>query len=470
MADWSPFYVLPQAELSSAGLLKIDTTDQEVELLRRTNIELRYDGDEPMGSSSSSASTAANRPKGLVGDWSPRTANLSVIVTTHRLVMVDTNHDHRFIHLSNVHIVRGSGGPSFQHPRATYKVILSTYTYGDVLIVFRSNLNQSQKDRDVILQQLETCLTRKSWESVQRLQERQATQNAAARRRVGVDHILTKQKLQQQQARTLASQAFDGDTNALLEQAGELLQVIQKSKALLDKFDKDGSGGGSGRSAEDREAAEKLAGLLSDMGMTSALTKSQIVGSSSSLPGTGSGGNKFLKRGGSSTIVEVDKMTASQRQYYELTARQVADFLLPRLQAGYTGRGEGSSKGIMSLTDVYCLFNRARGTNLISPEDLRQACALLNDLNVGLSQKTFPSGIIVVQLDSMAIDKDHSERTETILNLCRPSTTALEASHVLDLPPILAMEQLEEAERLGILCRDTTLETIRFYPNRFVEW
>jgi hypothetical protein len=40
----------------------------------------------------------------------------------------------------------------------------------------------------------------------------------------------------------------------------------------------------------------------------------------------------------------------------------------------------------------------------------------------------------------------------------------------LKVSPLLALEQLQDAEQAGWLCRDTTLETIVFYPNRFSEW
>lgn len=113
------------------------------------------------------------------------------------------------------------------------------------------------------------------------------------------------------------------------------------------------------------------------------------------------------------------------------------------------------------------MFNRARGTNLISPEDLRQACDLLGELHLGISQRTFPSGIVVLQLDQQFTTTGENQK-KSLLELC--PTTALEASHTLKLSPLLALEQLEEAERQGILCRDTTLETTRFYPNRFDEW
>lgn len=52
---------------------------------------------------------------------------------------------------------------------------------------------------------------------------------------------------------------------------------------------------------------------------------------------------------------------------------QLADFVkLPLEKSG----------GMIALVDVYCLFNRARGTELISPEDLLQACALWEKLDV----------------------------------------------------------------------------------------
>lgn len=46
---------------------------------------------------------------------------------------------------------------------------------------------------------------------------------------------------------------------------------------------------------------------------------------------------------------------------------QLADFLVGPMQR---------SGGIMPLPDVYCLYNRARGTELISPDDLISAVKL----------------------------------------------------------------------------------------------
>lgn len=60
-------------------------------------------------------------------------------------------------------------------------------------------------------------------------------------------------------------------------------------------------------------------------------------------------------------------MLAGARYHVEL-CRQLADFLAEPL---------ARARGLMPLTDVYCLFNRARGTELVSPDDLLDAAKLL---------------------------------------------------------------------------------------------
>jgi ESCRT-II complex subunit VPS36 len=36
--------------------------------------------------------------------------------------------------------------------------------------------------------------------------------------------------------------------------------------------------------------------------------------------------------------------------------------------------------GVLALVDLYCMYNRARGTALISPEDLIIACEKINSI------------------------------------------------------------------------------------------
>ena len=184
--EWSPFYCLPQASLTQSGLLQLDTKDHEVELIRRNQLELRHGGkneDEPMSPC----------PKGITARWNPRSVNLTLTVTTHRLVLFDSNNQARFIHLSNIHQMESVGGASITSWNASYKLLLSTYTYGDVLLCFRSS--RGHQDRNDCEEQIEKALERRQWEVASRLEQKKKANEQVAKRRVGVDHILTKVRL-----------------------------------------------------------------------------------------------------------------------------------------------------------------------------------------------------------------------------------------------------------------------------------
>lgn len=74
-------------------------------------------------------------------------------------------------------------------------------------------------------------------------------------------------------------------------------------------------------------------------------------------------------------VSPVTKLSAG-RQYHQLLARQVADLLLAQQRIQRLG-------GIVSLTDLYCLYNRARGMELVSPNDLLEAVMLMESLHLG---------------------------------------------------------------------------------------
>lgn len=122
--------------------------------------------------------------------------------------------------------------------------------------------------------------------------------------------------------------------------------------------------------------------------------------------------------------------------------------------------------GILSLTDVYCRINRARGFELISPEDLVNACKMLETLNLPMKLHTFDSGVKV--LKSASLD-EHSdiEKLKSLLSE-HSSLSAAELSHIFNTTVILARERLLEAEKDGIVCRDDSIEGLRFYPNLFL--
>lgn len=146
----------------------------------------------------------------------------------------------------------------------------------------------------------------------------------------------------------------------------------------------------------------------------------------------------------------------SGTHYHMQLAKQLGDILLGPLEE----RG-----GMMALTEVYCLVNRARGMELLSPEDMVNACKLLESLKLPLRLRVFDSGVMVVQLQS------HSEEemiTSAIDNVSeKGSLTAEEFAKLLGLSVLLAKERLLLAEKMGHLCRDDSVEGLRFYPNLF---
>uniref|UniRef100_H0VC30 Vacuolar protein-sorting-associated protein 36 n=1 Tax=Cavia porcellus TaxID=10141 RepID=H0VC30_CAVPO len=138
----------------------------------------------------------------------------------------------------------------------------------------------------------------------------------------------------------------------------------------------------------------------------------------------------------------------SGTQYHMQLAKQLAGIL----QAPLEERG-----GIMSLTEVYCLVNRARGMELLSPEDLVNACKML---------RVFDSGVMVIELQSHKEEEMVASALETVSE--KGSLTSEEFAKLVGMSVLLAKERLLLAEKMGHLCRDDSVEGLRFYPNLFM--
>lgn len=94
----------------------------------------------------------------------------------------------------------------------------------------------------------------------------------------------------------------------------------------------------------------------------------------------------------------------SNSEYFKLLANQICEMLLdPITETG----------GMMSMADVYCRINRARGLELLSPEDLLNACQMLDG---PIKLRTFPSGAMVLQLETHS-DETVSEETFEAVSL-----------------------------------------------------
>ena len=410
-SSWSPFECLSVASQTSAGLLQKESN--EVDIARSNVVELRSgmeDDDEPMVPINANGQVDDSVVAGK--QWVDRCGNLTLELTSHRIVFwkIIPHNTHknktrvaRFLHLS--YVLQASAETAFLK---SPKILVNTYS-GDFLIVFTS-----ASSRDDMLHHIQKALQRQDWQVSEQLEQSKKRSMNLTAHKVGVDAIMAKSKLKHQQAAKVTEQAFAGDAETLLQEAQELVEIIHKYVVTLDK---------QKETSQDENA--QLANLLQDMGMTSALSKSEFAG----------------------------RMDA----YFETLARQLADFLLPKLKK--TG-------GIMTLTDAYCLFNRSRASNLISPEDLVKAVDCLERLDIELSKRVFASGLIVLQDDSVN-DLQIAERLE---ELAKDGISEMDAARLLQTSALLAHEQLLAAEQMGFLVRDECLEMIRYFPNRFEEW
>ncbi|KAL4422699.1 hypothetical protein ABPG75_008896 [Micractinium tetrahymenae] len=199
-------------------------------------------------------------------------------------------------------------------------------------------------------------------------------------------------------------------------------------------------------------------------------------------------------------VSPVTRDTAGSLYFQEL-ARQLADFLAgPMQRAG----------GIMPLPDVYCLYNRARGTELISPDDLTSAVKLFPQIRAPFALREFASGVKVVQslshsdeavckriaemvapqpagatsaaaaaaaggaapplAPAAASAAAMAEGEAALLASLGPSLTRLQVAVGLGVPLAVAGEHLRMAEARGVVCRDDGPEGLRYWRNFFPDF
>lgn len=119
--------------------------------------------------------------------------------------------------------------------------------------------------------------------------------------------------------------------------------------------------------------------------------------------------------------------------------------------------------GVLSVSEVYCRYNRARGIELVSPEDVVNACKTLTPERHGMELKKFSSGVLVIEGDNFKSIMDNLVQTIKANDCCN----ALSLSNVMSIPLLLAKERLQAAEQHGYVCRDETDDGIFFYENLF---
>ncbi|KAL0008238.1 hypothetical protein SO802_009740 [Lithocarpus litseifolius] len=242
-------------------------------------------------------------------------------------------------------------------------------------------------------------------------------------RMVGVSGILRKEQEMWESTDKSLQEAFQ-DLNALMSKAKEMVILAEKMRQKL----LSGSNSKSSATNDDEVGSkEEMQDWLLSVGIVSPVTKE-----------------------------------SAGALYHQQLSRQLADYVrIPLERAG----------GMINLIDVYCLFNRARGTELISPDDLLRACSLWEKFDVPVMLRKFDSGVMVIQNKSHSDEEVFARIKALVTNpdTLRTGISASDAAMTLGIAPGMAKEHLLTAESKGLLCRDISPDGFRFYINLFPE-
>uniref|UniRef100_A0A8C6R339 Vacuolar protein-sorting-associated protein 36 n=1 Tax=Nannospalax galili TaxID=1026970 RepID=A0A8C6R339_NANGA len=141
----------------------------------------------------------------------------------------------------------------------------------------------------------------------------------------------------------------------------------------------------------------------------------------------------------------------SGTQYHMQLVKQLAGILKAPLEEW---------GGIMSLTEVY-----SQEMELLSP-DLVHACKMLEELKLPRRLSVFDSGVMIIELQYHKEEEMLASVLEMILE--KGSLTSEEFAKLVGMSVLLAKEGVLLAEKMGHLCRDDSVEGLRFYPNLFI--
>jgi ESCRT-II complex subunit VPS36 len=141
--------------------------------------------------------------------------------------------------------------------------------------------------------------------------------------------------------------------------------------------------------------------------------------------------------------------------------------------------------GTMSLVDLWARFNKAQnGVELISPSDFHKAAEIWESLGLPVKLRRFKSGLLVVQLRSTTDEKTIAQIKawlETLKYMPAESeqqwdraafgigVTGQQAAAQFGWSLGVASEELEMAEERGALCREDSVEGLKFWLNYIVD-
>ncbi|CAN8102900.1 unnamed protein product [Discula destructiva] len=234
------------------------------------------------------------------------------------------------------------------------------------------------------------------------------------------------------------------------------------------------------RGLEMRKNNEQVIGTaFEDLDALMASAKEIVALAESFSRGGGSEANALLAESATQLgLVTTKDIAGSSNEslYLSELSRNLAEFLTDDARAILRKAG-----GIMSLVDLWAIFNRARGgVELVSPMDFEKAARLWEELKLPVRLRTFKSGVMVVQ------SKDRTDETtiKALLGWLQDlhqvppehdvpwdwqefgrGVTSMDAAERFGWSIGVAEEELEMAEERGVLCREEGIEGLKFWEN-----
>ena len=227
-------------------------------------------------------------------------------------------------------------------------------------------------------------------------------------------------------------------------------------------------------------AFEDLEALMASVKEIVALAESFANKSTENSPEARAVINESAAALGMATTKDMLGSTAgSDNLYLSELSRNLAEYLSDDRQGVL--RKEG---GIISLVDLWAMFNRARnGVELISPQDFEKAARLWERLKLPVRLREFRNGLLVVQRHDWTDEKTIAQLLAWLQELhVRPpiekvswdwmvygrGVTPQETATRFGWSVGVATEELEMAEESGALCREQGVEGLRFWENWIV--
>jgi ESCRT-II complex subunit VPS36 len=262
------------------------------------------------------------------------------------------------------------------------------------------------KGRDAFHDALSEQLRKKNWVITEQKKIPSNVPDRDFTSRAGVAGILKRVESDNVETEKNLKEAFS-DLSSLMDKAKEMVELAEKFGEKVKKLESSG------------EETSQFQDLLINLGISSPVSK-QLSGA----------------------------------HFHQQLARQLSDFLTNPLK---------NQGGLITLTDAFCLYNRARGTDMISPEDMYRACSLFDNLNLNMTLKTFSSNVVVIQLRSFDDAEIVKRVGGFVTNNHMMGVTPVDIANAFSISVVLAKEQLLLAEEKEVVCRDESMEGIRFY-------